>query len=94
MSPVLSSAPRWAPFATYRQESRAFALFDLLDQLRHNLENIADNPQIGKLEDRRLRILVDRNDRFRALHAGEMLDRARNNGHAWGQTLHRVLKNP
>jgi hypothetical protein len=50
--------------------------------LRHDLEQIADEPDIGDLEDRCLRILVDRNDRAGILDAGEMLDGARNaDGH-------------
>src|SRR4051812_30233713 len=39
---------------------------------------IRDQSVIGDLEDRRLFVLVDRDDHLRVLHAGEMLDRAGN----------------
>src|SRR5262249_16271667 len=47
-------------------------------QLRPRLVEISDQPVIGNLEDRRLFVLVDRYDHLRILHAGKMLDRARN----------------
>ena len=45
--------------------------------LRNDLEQVADQADIGDLEDRRLAVLVDRDDGARVLDAGEMLDRAR-----------------
>src|SRR6185312_6320598 len=45
-------------------------------QLRNDLEQIPDQPEIGDLEDRRLAILVDRHDGAGVLDAGEVLDRA------------------
>ena len=45
-------------------------------ELRQDLEEIADEAVIGDLEDRRLLVLVDRDDDLRILHAGEMLDGA------------------
>ncbi len=53
------------------------SLFDLGHDRRADLEQIALYAVVGHLEDRRLGVLVDRDDRARALHADEMLDRAR-----------------
>src|SRR5947209_12353984 len=50
---------------------------ELLLELRQDLEQIADNAVIGDLEDRRLLVLVDRDDDLGVLHAGELLDRPR-----------------
>src|ERR1700682_2626722 len=53
-------------------------LFDRGGQLRHDLEEIADDAVVGHLEDRCFLVLVDRHDGLAVLHAGEMLDRAGN----------------
>ena len=53
-------------------------LLELLGQLRDDLEQVADQADVGDLEDRRVLVLVDRDDDLRILHAGEVLDRARN----------------
>src|SRR5690606_20721763 len=45
-------------------------------QLRQHLEQVADQADVGHLEDRRVRILVDRHDRAGVLDAGQVLDRA------------------
>ena len=37
---------------------------------------VADDAEVDELEDRRLLVLVDRDDRLRGLHAGAVLDRA------------------
>src|SRR4029077_12185056 len=50
----------------------------LLDQLRHDLEQVADHPVVRDLEDRRFLVLVDRHDDAAVLHAREVLDRAGN----------------
>src|SRR5437588_12426731 len=42
----------------------------LLRQLRHDLEQVADKPEVRDLEDRRFLVLVDGNDRLRILHSG------------------------
>ena len=47
-------------------------------EFRHRLEEIGDEAVIGDLEDRRFLVLVDRDDRLRIFHAGEVLDRAGN----------------
>ena len=52
------------------------ALADLLGGLRDDLEQVADHAEVGQLEDRRLGVLVDRDDRLRGLHAGPVLDGA------------------
>ena len=39
---------------------------DELGQLRHDLLDVADDAEVGELEDRRVRILVDRDDRRRS----------------------------
>jgi hypothetical protein len=50
-------------------------LLQLVDR-RHDLEQIADDAVVGHFEDRRVAILVDRDDRARSLHADQMLNRA------------------
>src|SRR2546426_1393154 len=52
-------------------------LLELLRQLRHDLEEVADDAVVGDLEDRRLGVLVDGHDHLRRAHAGQVLDRAR-----------------
>jgi hypothetical protein len=47
-----------------------------LRQRRHNLKQVAHHADIRDLEDRRIRVFVDRNHRLCALHAHQMLDRA------------------
>src|SRR5919202_5928723 len=49
-----------------------------LFELRHGLEQIGDQAVVGHLEDRRLLVLVDGHDDLRVLHAGQVLDGARN----------------
>src|SRR5918999_5514685 len=46
-------------------------------QLGQDLVQVADHAQIGELEDRRVRVLVDRDDVLGALHADLVLDRTR-----------------
>src|SRR5579864_5964715 len=57
------------------------AIGQFLSQLRferrYDLEQIADKPIIGDLEDGRFLVFVDGDDDLGILHAGEMLDRAR-----------------
>src|SRR4030095_9855110 len=47
-----------------------------LFEFRNDLEQVADEAEIGDLEDRRFAVLVDRHDRAGVLDAGQMLDRA------------------
>src|SRR5258707_15280616 len=47
-------------------------------ELRHQLEEVADEAVIGDLEDRRLLVLVYGDDDLGILHPGEMLDGAGN----------------
>src|SRR6056297_3657169 len=58
---------------------RAMACKDLqlLGQLRHRVEQIGDKAIVRDLEDRRFLVLVDRDNHLGVLHAGEVLDRAR-----------------
>eukprot|EP01022_Parablepharisma_sp_SALTPOND_P004193 TRINITY_DN118_c0_g1_i10.p1 TRINITY_DN118_c0_g1~~TRINITY_DN118_c0_g1_i10.p1 ORF type:complete len:1227 (-),score=392.65 TRINITY_DN118_c0_g1_i10:741-4421(-) len=49
---------------------------ELLDQLRHDLEEIADDAVVSHREDGRFFILVDGHDDLGVLHAGQVLDRA------------------
>src|SRR5689334_8817298 len=49
---------------------------DRLGQLRRDLEQVADDAEVGDLEDRRLFVLVHRDDRLGRLHARAVLDRA------------------
>src|SRR3712207_4989243 len=46
-------------------------------QRGHDLEDVADDPVVGHLEDRGLLVPVDRDDRLRRAHAGDVLDRPR-----------------
>src|SRR5215218_8304381 len=47
-----------------------------LRQLGHDLVEVADDPEVGELEDRGVGVLVDRHDVLRGLHADLVLDRA------------------
>src|SRR3954463_3795829 len=47
-----------------------------LSQLGQDLVQVADDAQVGELEDRRVLVLVDRDDVLRGLHADLVLDRA------------------
>ena len=58
------------------ESASALALGDLLGELRDDREQVADDAEVGQLEDRRLGVLVDRDDRLGGLHAGPVLDRA------------------
>jgi hypothetical protein len=50
------------------------ALAERIHQLRHDFKQIPDQPVIRHLKNRRIRILVDRNDDLGFLHPGQMLD--------------------
>src|SRR5207247_2982614 len=52
-----------------------FARPDGLGQLWDDLVQVADDAEVGVLEDRRVRVLVDGDDHVRALHAHLVLDR-------------------
>src|SRR5918997_6054352 len=47
----------------------ALAGLDRLGELRRDLEEVTDDAEVGDLEDRRLFVLVDGDDRLRRLHA-------------------------
>src|SRR4249919_2015036 len=51
-------------------------LAERFGQFRNRLIEVRDQAVIGNLENRRVFVLVDRNDHLGILHAGEMLDRA------------------
>src|SRR5262249_6870189 len=51
-------------------------LLELVGERGHHLEQVRHDAVVGDLEDRRLRILVDRDDDLRRPHAGQVLDRA------------------
>src|SRR5690348_13561818 len=51
---------------------------DLLSELWHDLEEVAHQPVVGDLEDRRLGILVDGDNHLAVLHPREVLDRPGN----------------
>src|SRR5439155_8938520 len=50
---------------------------DLVGQFRDDVKQIADDSVVGHLEDRRVLVLVDRDDDFRRAHPRQVLDRAR-----------------
>src|SRR5215204_5894234 len=56
--------------------SAALAGLHGLGELGDDLVEVADHPEVGELEDRGVRVLVDRDDVLRALHADLVLDRA------------------
>src|SRR5699024_6652201 len=58
-----------------RQRDGSAAL-DGVPRLRQDLEEVTDDAEVDELEDRRLLVLVDRDDRLGGLHAGAVLDRA------------------
>src|SRR5215204_661296 len=60
------------------QEGALAALAGLhgLGELRDDLVEVADDAEVGELEDRRVRVLVDRDDVLGALHPDLVLDRA------------------
>src|SRR4029077_407479 len=47
-----------------------------LGQLRHDLVHVAHHAEVAELEDRRVRVLVDRDDGAGALHSDLVLDGA------------------
>src|SRR5208337_5544130 len=53
-------------------------LGEFVVEFRQGLVEVGDEAVVGDLEDRGLFVLVDRDDDLRILHAGEVLDRARN----------------
>ena len=66
------TARRWWSSAR-RQPLRALTCSVALGSTR---VQVADDAEVDELEDRRLVVLVDRDDRLRRLHAGPVLDRA------------------
>src|SRR5262245_47683106 len=66
--------------ATAGTGSAALLRFDRLGQLGDDLVQVADHAEVGELEDRGVRILVDRKDVLRVLHPDLVLDRARDAG--------------
>src|ERR1700742_1310721 len=63
-----------------RRSAAALLGFDRLGQLGDDLVQIADHTEIRELEDRGVRILVDRQDVLRVLHTDLVLDGAGNAG--------------
>src|SRR5690606_39539667 len=52
---------------------KALPAFESLDQLRDHLSGVTDDAEVRHREDRGVRILVDRDDRPRVLHADQVL---------------------
>ena len=72
------AALRWWPSSSAVCVAGLFAELGQLGlELRQHLEQVADQAVIGDLEDRRLLVLVDGDDDLAVLHAGEVLDGAR-----------------
>src|SRR4051794_8884648 len=55
--------------------SAALLSLNGLGQLRQDLVEVTDHAEVGELEDRRVRVLVDRKDVLRVLHTDLVLDR-------------------
>jgi hypothetical protein len=47
----------------------ALALLDLFGELRNDLEDVADDAEVGVLKDRRFGILIDRDDELGGFHS-------------------------
>src|SRR4051795_1524110 len=62
--------------ATPATVSAALLRLDRLGQLGDDLVQVADHAEVGELEDRRVRVLVDRKDVLRVLHPDLVLDRS------------------
>src|ERR1700723_2009662 len=58
-----------------RATSRQLPIFEQLDQFWQHLVNVSDDPEIGDREDRRVLVLVDRDDVLGPLHADHVLGR-------------------
>ena len=58
-----------------RELSSRLSLLDLFRHRRNHVEEVPNHAHIGNLEDGSLRVFVDRNNRPRALHADDVLDR-------------------
>src|SRR6266702_8646404 len=67
---VLGYRPAAAPSA-----GSAAPADDLVDERGDDLMQVTDHTEVGELEDRRLRVLVDRRDDLGGLHARPVLDR-------------------
>src|SRR4051812_23369264 len=65
-----------------------------LGQLGDDLVEVAHDAEVGELEDRCVRVLVDRDDVLRALHADLVLDRARDAGGEVELRRHRLAGLP
>src|SRR4051794_7950092 len=63
--------------ATVIRRSAALLGVDRLGELGEDLVEIADHAEVGELEDRRVRVLIDRHHVLRGLHADLVLDGAR-----------------
>src|SRR3954447_6324112 len=70
-----SSAGAWCPLLPAIALAALLGLHGL-GQLGQDLVEVADDPEVGELEDRSVRVLVDRDDVLRVLHADLVLDRA------------------
>src|SRR4051794_15363983 len=73
-----ATAGMWKGSFTRRAASRSSAAllgFDRLGQLGDDLVQVAHHPEVRELEDRRVRVLVDRQDVLRVLHPDLVLDR-------------------
>src|SRR5271157_3390558 len=56
----------------------AFCFFNLLDQCRNNLVNVANDAILGNIENGSFRVLIYGNNSPRILNSNKMLDRTRN----------------
>src|SRR5690606_2363428 len=74
--PARRSSGRWTPASGLRRNAAARRSAQRRLDLRQQLEQVAHQPDVRDLEDRRVRVLVDRDDRAGVLDAGQVLDRA------------------
>src|ERR671914_672842 len=74
--PFSRTATGTSPGLTAIGLSAALPLAHELRQLRHDRVQVADDAEVGVLEDRRVRVLVDGDDHVRGLHPDLVLDRA------------------
>src|SRR6478735_9636027 len=76
VSPERSEGCRGGAIADVLAPLRAKGNSERLDQLGNGGEEILDQAIVGDAEDRRLLVLVDRDDDLRVLHSSEVLDGA------------------
>src|SRR5437764_248511 len=77
MTATKTSCSSWSARQRGAPRSGLLAPGDLVGELRDDVEQVAHDPEVGQLEDGRLRVFVDHHDGLGGLHAGPVLYRTR-----------------